>query len=265
MRKTRVKNKKRFILFILVLVLIVLGICFLINRKPKEKEVEHIETTTGSGITDPVKEESKYPKAEGILILANKTHSLGSNYIPDDLVTVERFVTGVGNSDTHKLRKEAADALNEMFDAAEKEGLEIKLRTGFRSFDYQTSLYNGYVKDHGKEEADTFSARPGYSEHQTGLACDLAGKSEGYALSYDFGKTDEGKWVAEHAHEYGFIIRYIDGKTVNGKRQPGEITGYVFEPWHVRYVGVENAEKIYSQAITLEEYLGLVDDAQYKD
>ena len=196
---------------------------------------------------------------DNYLILVNKTHPLSSDYWPDDMVTVSKTVAGVGNADTHKLRKVAADALEEMFAAAEKDGIDIALRTGFRSYSYQNSLFNSYAANHGEAEANKFSARPGESEHQSGLCCDLGGKSEGYALSYSFGNTDEGKWVAEHAHEYGYIIRYIDGKTVNGEMQPGEITGYVFEPWHIRYVGVDVATEIVEKGITFEEYLGVLD------
>ncbi len=196
---------------------------------------------------------------DNYLILVNKTHPLSKDYWPDDMVTVSKTVAGVGNADTHKLRKVAADALEEMFAAAAKDGVDIALRTGFRSYSYQDSLFKSYVANHGEAEANTFSARPGESEHQSGLCCDLGGKSEGYALSYSFGGTAEGKWVAEHAHEYGFIIRYIDGKTVNGQMQPGEITGYVFEPWHIRYVGADVAAEIVEKGITFEEYLGVLD------
>ena len=199
------------------------------------------------------------------LILVNKTHPLSKKYYPNDLVKIYRCVESVGTDEIHQMRAEAAEHLNEMFDAAEKDGIDIKLRNGFRPYDYQKKLYGKYVKKEGKEKADTYSARPGFSEHQTGLACDLGGKTEDYALSSDFGKTKEGKWVAKHAHEYGFIIRYTDGKTnASGEQMPGKITGYIFEPWHIRYVGEEHAKAIYEQGITLEEYLNAVDDAEYK-
>ncbi|MBR5756452.1 MAG: M15 family metallopeptidase [Firmicutes bacterium] len=182
------------------------------------------------------------------LILVNKTHPLDADYWPDDMVTIERHVEGVGNADTHQMKKVAADALNAMFDAAEKDGIYLKLRTGFRSYKYQENLFASYVKNNGEEKANTFSARAGQSEHQSGLCCDVGGKSQGYALSYEFGKTDEGKWVAAHCAEYGFIIRYTEGKE--------DITGYVAEPWHIRYVGAEHAKNIVEQNYTLEEYLG---------
>ncbi len=185
-----------------------------------------------------------------VSILVNKTHPVGEDYWPDDMVTVERHVEGVGNADTHKLRQVAADALNAMFDAAEADGIYLKMRTGFRSYSYQASLFESYASRNGEEAANRFSARPGQSEHQTGLACDVGGKSQNppYALSYDFGKTDEGRWVKEHCAEYGFIIRYPEEKE--------DITGYVFEPWHIRYVGEKHAKYITEQNITLEEYLG---------
>ena len=308
MRKTRVKNKKRFAIAVTVFVLIIAAIVCLIGFLVKRHQAQvkplgdEDYQTTGGGIV-PGGEQLSAEEVEALnrelkrsrevgeaqakinsatypidtvedfdLILVNKTHNLSKDYWPDDLVTIERHVKGVGNDDTHKLRKVAADALNEMLDAAAADGLDIRLRTGFRSYDYQASLYDSYVSRDGKKNADTYSARPGYSEHQTGLACDLGGKSQGYALSYDFGGTEEGQWVWEHAHEYGFIIRYTDGGTddgtASGKKIPGQITGYVFEPWHIRYVGKDHAAIMcatYEVRDTLEEYLGIVDEPQYKN
>ncbi len=300
MSKTKKKkhkiNKKKFIssiiIFIALIVIIVCGIKLIKGRilNPSAPGGEDSNATgsaiTGGGIDEPgheltpeqlaeqwLNEElddakakitgAAYPIGEVEdfnLILINKTHTLTGDYKPEDLVTIDRFVKGVGSDETHKLRKAAAEALNMMFDAAAKDGIELRLRTGFRSYDYQTSLYNSYVKKEGVEKADTYSARPGTSEHQTGLACDLGGKSEAYELSRKFGETLEGKWVADHAHEYGFIIRYTDGFTdEKGNRQPGPITGYVFEPWHIRYVGIDHATRIHDQGTTLEEYLGVTD------
>ena len=115
--------------------------------------------------------------------------------------------------------------------------------SGYRSYQYQSSLYQNYVNSYGQASADTFSARPGYSEHQSGLAFDLI-QPNGALLE----SPNEAQWVAQNAHKYGFIVRYQSGKE--------SITGYMAEPWHVRYVGDE-AVNIYQSGLTLEEYLGV--------
>ena len=192
---------------------------------------------------------------ENYLLLVNKTHPLSSDYWPEDLVEVSKTVAGVGNKDTKKMRRVAAEAMDRMIAAAAEEGIDIAVRTGFRSYDYQKTLFDSYAKNNGAEKANTFSAHAGESEHQTGLACDLGGKSQNYALSYSFGDTKEGKWCYEHCAEYGFILRFIDGTD----KSPGPITGYVYEAWHFRYVGEEVAKEIMEKGITFEEYLGVVD------
>ena len=193
---------------------------------------------------------------DNFLLLVNRTHALASSYAPSDLVKVEHSVSGVGiPGETDQLRKVAADAFEAMVAAAESGGIIIKLRTGYRSYAYQRDrLYNAYVAQYGRAYADTISARPGQSEHQTGLALDVGGASEGFALSRNFGNTKEGQWVAEHCCEYGFIIRYTDGT----KNTPGPITGFISEPWHLRYVGEDVAAEIMAKGITLEEYLGIL-------
>ena len=206
---------------------------------------------------------------DNYMLLVNRTHPLSQTYKPDDMVTVKYVVSGVGKKgETDQLRKVAAEAFEKMVEAAAEEDINIKMRTGFRSYEYQKDrLYDVEVKNNKNRgmseekaiaEADKATARPGHSEHQTGLALDVGGESEKYALSYNFGDTKEGKWVAEHCHEYGFIIRYTDGT----KSEPGKITGYVFEPWHIRYIGVEAATDMYQQGagkLTYEEYLGVLD------
>lgn len=159
----------------------------------------------------------------GILI-ANKTYSLPPDYAPG-------------------VNIEAEQAFQTMKQAAIKEGLNIYISSSFRSYQYQEKLYNKYVARDGKEKADTYSARPGHSEHQTGLAFDLN------TIDDSFANTPEAKWVAEHAHEYGFIVRYPADKT--------EITGFKYEPWHIRYLGVETATKVYQSGLCLEEYLDI--------
>ena len=224
---------------------------------PREKAASKQDYTV-----DPATGMAKEIKVvdDNYMLLVNRTHPLSENYAPDDMVTVKYVVSGVGKKgETDQLRKVAAEAFEKMVEAAAEEEINIKMRTGYRSYTYQKErLYDPEVKNKGVEEANKSTAKPGQSEHQTGLALDVGGESQKYALSYDFGDTKEGKWVAEHCHEYGFIIRYVDGT----KKEPGALTGYVFEPWHIRYIGEEAAKEMYDLGagkLTYEEYLGVLD------
>jgi zinc D-Ala-D-Ala carboxypeptidase len=172
---------------------------------------------------------------DGYLLLVNKYYNLNENYQPDDL---EKVDIGYGY-----LRKVANDALNEMSDAAKEDNITLYVTSAFRSFETQYNLYENYAKRDGFAKADTYSARPGHSEHQTGLAVDLVKK--GSTLS-NFHLTEDFEWLKENSYKYGFIIRYPLGKE--------DITGYIYEPWHYRYVGVEVASYIYENKITYDEY-----------
>lgn len=132
-----------------------------------------------------------------------------------------------------------------MFHAAKEQGLELTAVSGYRSYKRQQSLHNMYIKRQGQAEADSVSAIPGTSEHQTGLTMDISSKSANYQLEPIFGETEEGKWVAAHAHEFGFIIRYLEDKT--------DTTEYAYEPWHIRYVGNPYATYLHKHHLTLEE------------
>ncbi|WP_405127688.1 M15 family metallopeptidase [Sinanaerobacter chloroacetimidivorans] len=145
------------------------------------------------------------------------------------------------------MRAEAADAFHKLVEAAALENMELVMTTAYRSYDFQKTLFDNYVAKEGEEAANRYSAKPGQSEHQTGLSVDVTSASVGYQLTDKFGETKEGIWLAEHAHLFGFIIRFPEGKEA--------ITGYLYEPWHIRYVGVEAATEIYEQGLTLEEYL----------
>lgn len=173
-----------------------------------------------------------------IWMVVNKHRPLPSTYTPDNLIAA-------GNG--HVLRSDAADALKQLLSAANTNGFNLRTLSGYRSYTNQASVYNGYVKRDGQALADTYSARPGHSEHQTGLAVDLGNGT--CDLEICFGTTAAGKWLAAHAHEYGFIIRYPNGKT--------SVTGYQYEPWHLRYVGTDLSKKVYGSGKTLEEYFGL--------
>ncbi|PWV94411.1 D-alanyl-D-alanine carboxypeptidase [Paenibacillus cellulosilyticus] len=179
-------------------------------------------------------------------VLVNKTHRLPEGYAPDDLVYPDVAFIFDDKVDKRKMRREAADALKELFDAADKDGIELAGVSGYRSESRQKTLFDNYVKRDGEEAAVRYSARPGFSEHQTGLAMDVSGKDGKCAAEDCFAGTDEANWLADHAQEYGFIIRYPEDKE--------SVTGYKYEAWHLRYVGVDLAELIHAGGLTLEEY-----------
>lgn len=182
------------------------------------------------------------------LVLVNKNYALDSSYAPSDLVLPNVLVLGHEQNKTLYLREEASQHLEQLFSAAEQEaGLIFLARSGYRSYETQVSLYQRYVDQNGQEAADRFSARAGHSEHQTGLAIDVTADSVNGQLTTEFGKTAEGIWLKDNAHRFGYIIRYLEGRESE--------TGYQYEPWHIRYVGVEAATEIYENNWILEQYL----------
>lgn len=211
------------------------------GKSQKGETGEHISKEELTG-----KQQFESAKLKGILILVNKTHPLNEGYQPEDLTPIKYFVDNRPPS-ARFMRAEAAQAFHKMVEEAGKEGIEIRMTTAYRSYSYQKTLYEMYVNQSGEEEANRFSAKPGQSEHQTGLAVDVSAQSVNYQLTSSFGDSIEGEWVAAHAHEFGFIIRYPSGKE--------DITGYNAEPWHLRYVGLYVAKEIFRQGVTLEEYL----------
>lgn len=168
---------------------------------------------------------------DGIMIV-NKTYSLPSDYNPG-------------------LDPEAEAAFNSMASQAWGEGISLFICSGFRSYQEQETVYNMYVYERGEEEADKVSSRPGHSEHQSGLSMDIN------TTDFSFAGTPEAVWLTNHCADYGFIIRFPLGKE--------SITGYSYEPWHIRYVGVETAKAIAEQDVCLEEYLGVTSDYKYAE
>lgn len=202
------------------------------------------KNTTSKGFV--IEEKNGVTYIDGHLI-ANKTYPLPSDYVP------KNTHTDAGNQKYCQtcIINDAWDAWTLMKADATALGLNIWIQSGYRSYEAQKGLYDNYVKRDGKVAADTYSARPGHSEHQTGYAFDLNSITDAFA------NTSEGKWINENAYKYGFIIRYPKGKE--------DITGYKYESWHLRYVGKNLAEKLYNNGawITMEEYFGI--DSQYKD
>ncbi len=206
------------------------------------KVVSADNSSLGAEVKVTVKKTDGIQQIDGItyvngILIANKTYGLPSTYNPGGLT-----------SDTYNAFTQlSADAANA--------GLDIYLSSGFRSYETQDEIYNNYVWSYGQETADTFSARPGHSEHQTGMAIDVN------TIDDSFAGTPEAIWLEEHCYEYGFIIRYPKGKD--------SITGYKYEPWHIRYVGKDVAQAVHDAAVacgdptlTLEEYLGITSSYQ---
>lgn len=194
------------------------------------------------------------PNTNSLLVLVNQNYRLDEFYAPTDFVPVEVPVTPYSQVNTNYLRRDAADATELLFSKAQEAGYELTLRTGYISYSVQKNLYNQDVYEMGLEYADKFNSRPGHSEHQTGLAIDITTPSINNELSLEFADTEEGKWVLAHAHEYGFIIRYPENRESE--------VGYFYEPYHLRYVGVEVATEIFENNWTLEDYIlnyGLLD------
>ena len=182
---------------------------------------------------------------ESDMILVNKEYGLPKDYVPSDLTPVNiAFAQGVAES-KKQMRADAARALEEMFQAALADGIELLGVSGYRSYYTQKKIYEKRLAEAGEEHVSRYNAKPGHSEHQTGLAMDVG--CEGYTdLTERFARTPAYRWLQKHAHEYGFIIRY----TEYGEEE----TGYAFEPWHVRYVG-EEATAIWESGMTLEKYV----------
>lgn len=169
-------------------------------------------------------------------VLVNKQNQLPKNFVPK-LKALPSAYGGLS------MTPEAGSAFVEMAKAAAKEGFSLRVVSGYRSYSKQTTLYQSYKRQYGEATADTFSARPGFSEHQTGLAADINTAS----LRTHFERTDTYRWLVEHCWDYGFILRYPEGKE--------EVTGYCFEPWHYRYVGVETALAVKESGLTFDEYM----------
>lgn len=177
-------------------------------------------------------------KPDSLDVLVNKYHALPSDYVPEVELLGSRYGYGY-------LRPEAAAAFRAMADAARADGISLRSVSAYRSYGQQESVYNRYLTWDDQATVDTYSARPGFSEHQTALALDINTAS----LSAHFENTPAYAWLTEHCAEYGFILRYPQGKE--------SVTGYSFEPWHYRYVGTEIAQACMTRGLTYEEYLAL--------
>lgn len=226
-----------------------------IGPSPTVLPTEPGSSTVNGGATEPARTPgttepaTPTPGPDGSIVVAcndilaplDKLHRLSADCIPPDLVELPGDISAQG---AQYLRGDALAALQEMFAAARKEGHQLVVNSSYRSYDTQAATYNYWVGLYGKEQADRTSARPGHSEHQLGTTADVGA---GGRYLEDFSGSPEARWLAENSWKYGFIVSYPEGKE--------EITGYAYEPWHVRFVGKDVAARVRSSGLTLREFL----------
>ena len=217
--------------------------------EPEETEPEKTETAPPADQDDPVAPEVDTP--DSVTVIVNKLRPLPEDFVPEDLVELSAEFS----QDTHELRAEAAEATEQLFAAAREDGIELRVISAYRSFAYQQELYEGYAAQHGTDRTNEMSARPGHSEHQTGLAIDVDTPDGAHTLYQSFGDTQAGQWLAAHAHHFGFVIRY--------PQDAHEVTGFQYEPWHLRYFGEDYARHIMDGSGVAETEFDLVPAPDY--
>lgn len=234
---------------LLVLVVLALGGLFVLKNK-KDEAAAGTKNAQQTPSFDKRRFSLSDPTSPWVVV--NKKRQLNpKDYAPADLRTPDMAVDG-----GQQVNGQTATALESLSKAAASEGVNLKLVSGYRSYDTQITIYDSEVRGFGQSQADRESARPGYSEHQTGWAADLGAANGKCEVEACFVDTTEGKWLAVNAYKYGFIIRYAEGKDL--------VTGYMYEPWHVRFVGVDLATEMHSKKIqTLEEFFGLPAAPEY--
>ncbi|NEX77502.1 M15 family metallopeptidase [Bacillus thermocopriae] len=246
--------KKRSIILFLFFVLLLFSFSIGIGKILFSSEKENIQSQSsgsagGQGINLSTRNEEEIlviDDPENIPVLVNKQHKLPESYRPDDLVEPDIPFLFDKKSSNRKMRAEAAAAIEKLFDEAKRQGVILQGVSAYRSYADQSALFQYYVKQDGYEAARTYSALPRMSEHETGLAIDVSGLDATCAVKDCFSGTKEAKWLEANAAKFGFIIRYPKGKE--------SITGYKYEPWHLRYVGKTIAKEIMESGSTLEEY-----------
>lgn len=252
MRRSRIHNKKlkQFaIIASMIVVLTTLMIYIITSNKFDKNIVSKTMSAEENRVNDKnaiitnsdVYEEDNSKIAKEEILVVNKEISIDEEYVPENLV-----VPNVASNKEIKVTDEVAEYLEGMFEAAKNDGINLIVVSGYRSYGYQKLLFDESARINGLEHAKKYVAVPGYSEHHTGLAVDVI--SETYTmLDEGFENTKEFTWLQNNMSEYGFILRYPKGKE--------DITGYNYEPWHLRYVGEDIAEDIEMTGVTLEEYI----------
>ena len=215
------------------------------SKKPLKNNDKNLDSETAK-VFRAIKENEN-----NLIVLCNKEYMLGENYEPTDLIVPNVPLTYPATYEQSHLREAAGKALEVMFTDAKKVGLEeLFLVSGYRSYKYQYEIFNRSLKNRGKEHTEKYMAKPGHSEHQTGLTADISTQSMGFGLEENFENTKEGQWLAQNAHKYGFILRYPKDRV--------ETTGYAYEPWHFRYVGKDISEYMFKNKLVLEDLYDVV-------
>jgi zinc D-Ala-D-Ala carboxypeptidase len=257
------RRKKLVIVLLVIFLLVGAGVWWYLNRQPATEQKNSSPTSSEPSSINPPAEvtqqqnnpqfdKAKYSLADpnSLWVVVNKKRPLPNNYKPGDLVVPDVPLRLGSKAEQMQVRAETATALKEMFAGAKIAGHKLMLGSGFRSYTLQKSFYDGYVAKDGKAAADTYSARPGHSEHQTGWGLDIDRLDQKCHLEKCLGDLPEAKWLAQNAFKYGFILRYTTDKE--------SVTGFQYEPWHFRYIGKELAAEMQKQNITtLEEFFGL--------
>ncbi len=231
----------RYVLIFLC-VLLAVGVWFRIKPASPDAKPEEEESAEPSAEPTPLPNELTDPAS--VTVLVNKTHALPADYVPASLVTP--YVLSI--SDVIQVNELAADQLKAMVNAANESGVTLYLTSGYISYETQDDYFNDRASMVGEAEANKVIAKAGFSEHQTGLAFDFSDNASGTATTVAFAETDAGRWLIEHAWEYGFVMRYPEGKEA--------VTGYSYQPWHYRYLGTDVAKAMHDIApdLTMEEY-----------
>ena len=230
---------KRFI----ALVIIICGFWHMFDHKESNSKGADIKESVLNFSKDNEVKTLENNDGDDKLVLVNEEHELDKNFKPKDLTIPNiTFVQGTSNEEKH-VDKIIKEPLEELFNAARKDGIALLGNSGYRSYKSQENTYNDRVKSQGENIADSYVARPGSSEHQTGLCIDVTNQRQNFVKG-----TKEADWLDKNCYKFGFIIRYPYGKKY--------ITGIEYEPWHIRYVGKDAAKYIHDKGITLEEYLG---------
>ncbi len=250
---------KRIIVILLTLVAVVLT-CIVIRETALAPKANISGQSSQTNTTSRTFNKQAYSTTDptSIWVVVNKQHPLmPTNYVPADLVVPSIPLRSGISGDERQVSAVMAPALAALATAAQQVGVTINLQSGYRSYGFQVALYNSYVKRDGQAAADQESARAGYSEHQTGLAADVGGVTKPSCnVAQCFADTPEGQWLAIHAYEYGFIIRYTAAKQ--------SVTGYEDEPWHIRYIGIPLATEMHNRNIqTLEEFFSISGGTTY--